>query len=67
MVASGLGARNGILIRTGAALQTMKDVDTVVFDKTGTLTVGKPVVTDVLDVAGGSCEPGHSRFTGSRL
>ncbi|MCE5193815.1 MAG: heavy metal translocating P-type ATPase [Candidatus Cryosericum sp.] len=52
MVASGLGARNGILIRTGAALQTMKDVDTVVFDKTGTLTVGKPVVTDVLDVAG---------------
>ncbi|MGB9666462.1 MAG: heavy metal translocating P-type ATPase [Candidatus Cryosericum sp.] len=51
MVASGLGARNGILIRTGAALQTMKDVDTVVFDKTGTLTVGKPVVTDVVNVA----------------
>lgn len=50
MVASGLGARNGILIRTGAALQTMKEVDTVVFDKTGTLTAGKPVVTDVVNV-----------------
>ena len=50
MVASGLGARNGILIRTGAALQTLKEVDTMVFDKTGTLTTGKPVVTDAVAV-----------------
>jgi Cu+-exporting ATPase len=56
MVASGLGARNGILIRNGAALQTMKEVDTVVFDKTGTLTEGKPVVTDEVDVAGSTAD-----------
>ncbi|MCB5234479.1 MAG: heavy metal translocating P-type ATPase [Candidatus Cloacimonetes bacterium] len=42
MVGSGIGANNGILIRSGEALQRMKDVDTVVFDKTGTLTHGKP-------------------------
>jgi P-type Cu+ transporter len=42
MVGSGLGAQNGILIRSGEALQRMKDVDTVLFDKTGTLTNGKP-------------------------
>ncbi len=32
----------------GAALQTLKDVDTIVFDKTGTITKGKPEVTDVI-------------------
>ncbi|OGG31729.1 ATPase [Candidatus Gottesmanbacteria bacterium RIFCSPLOWO2_02_FULL_40_10] len=48
MVASGLGAENGILIRKGEALQTMKDVKAVVLDKTGTITKGKPDVTDVL-------------------
>lgn len=42
MVGSGIGANNGILIRSGEALQRMKDVDTIVFDKTGTLTHGKP-------------------------
>jgi len=50
MVAGGLGARNGILIRNGAALQTMKEVDTIVFDKTGTLTEGRPIVTDAIDM-----------------
>ena len=48
MVATGEGARNGILIRSAAALETLGKVDTVVLDKTGTLTTGKPVVTDVV-------------------
>lgn len=42
MVGSGIGARKGVLIRNGEALQTMKDVRAMVFDKTGTLTYGKP-------------------------
>jgi Cu+-exporting ATPase len=50
MVSSGLGAKNGILIRNGEAIQTMREVDTIVFDKTGTLTVGKPILTDILDL-----------------
>ncbi len=43
-VGTGLGAKNGILIRSGEALETACRVDTAVFDKTGTLTVGKPAV-----------------------
>lgn len=50
MVSSGLGAKKGILIRNGEAIETMKEVDTIVFDKTGTLTAGKPVVTDIFDL-----------------
>jgi len=46
MVGSGIGAENGILIRTGEAIQAMRDVRVVVFDKTGTLTKGQPEVTD---------------------
>jgi len=42
MVGSGIGANSGILIRSGEALQRMKDVNTILFDKTGTLTHGKP-------------------------
>lgn len=52
MVGSGLGAENGILIRNGAAIQTMSTVDVVVFDKTGTITQGKPEVTDVITAEG---------------
>ena len=48
MVGSGLGAENGILIRNGAAIQTMREVKIIVFDKTGTLTMGKPRVTDIV-------------------
>ena len=44
MVGSGMGARRGILIRKGEAIQTMKNVKIVVFDKTGTITKGKPEV-----------------------
>ncbi|MEX0721594.1 MAG: heavy metal translocating P-type ATPase [Balneolaceae bacterium] len=50
MVGSGLGARNGILIRRGEAIQIMKDVDTIVLDKTGTITNGKPAVTDIISL-----------------
>lgn len=47
MVGTGKGAENGVLIKSGAALETTHTVDTIVFDKTGTLTVGKPTVTDI--------------------
>ena len=47
MVGSGMGAKRGILIRKGEAIQTMKEVKIIVFDKTGTITKGKPEVTDV--------------------
>jgi Cu+-exporting ATPase len=52
MVGSGMGAEHGILIRSGAAIQTLKDVNVVVFDKTGTITKGKPEVTDVATAEG---------------
>ncbi len=47
MVGTGVGAKHGILIKSGDALQTARDIDTVVLDKTGTITEGKPKVTDV--------------------
>lgn len=47
MVGTGKGAENGILIKSGEALEVAHSVDTVVFDKTGTITIGKPVVTDI--------------------
>lgn len=52
MVGNGIGARNGILIKTGEALETVGKVDTVVLDKTGTVTEGTPVVTDVVTAEG---------------
>ena len=45
-VGSGMGAKKGILIRKGEAIQTMKEVKTIVFDKTGTITKGRPEVAD---------------------
>jgi len=48
MVGSGLGAENGILIRSGEAVQTLRDVKAIAFDKTGTITIGKPEVTDII-------------------
>lgn len=47
MVGTGKGAENGILIKSGEALETAHDIDTVVMDKTGTITEGRPRVTDV--------------------
>ncbi len=52
MVASGMGAEHGILIREGFAIQVLKDVKTIVFDKTGTITKGKPEVTDIIPASG---------------
>jgi len=51
MVGTGKGAENGILIKSGEALETAHAIDTVVVDKTGTLTEGKPFVTDVITCA----------------
>ncbi len=52
MVGSGMGAENGVLIRRGEAIQTLKDIKTIVFDKTGTITKGQPEVTDTIPVQG---------------
>lgn len=50
MVGTGKGAENGILIKSGDALETAQSIDTVVLDKTGTITQGAPEVTDVLPI-----------------
>ena len=47
MVGTGVGAGNGILIKTGEALQQAKEIDTVVLDKTGTITSGKLKVEEI--------------------
>lgn len=52
MVGSGVGAKNGILFKTAAALEATGHADMVVLDKTGTITTGKPSVTNLLPVAG---------------
>ena len=51
-VASGLGARHGILVKTGAVLESLSSIDHFVFDKTGTLTEGRPAVTAIASAAG---------------
>jgi Cu+-exporting ATPase len=50
-VGIGKGAENGILIRSGDALQTAKQLDAIVLDKTGTITRGEPALTDVVTTA----------------
>ncbi len=47
-----MGARHGILIRSGEILEVTHSVDTVVLDKTGTVTKGEPAVTEVCPVGG---------------
>jgi Cu+-exporting ATPase len=48
MVGTGKGAENGVLIKSGVALETAYKINTIIFDKTGTITEGKPVVTDIV-------------------
>ncbi len=48
VAAVGAGARRGLLIKGGLALETLAKVDTLVVDKTGTLTSGRPEVTDIV-------------------
>jgi len=52
MVGTGRGAEQGILIKSGEALETAHRVNTIILDKTGTLTRGHPSVTDVIPLNG---------------
>lgn len=52
MVGTGKGAENGVLIRSGEALETAHKIKSIIFDKTGTLTQGKPALTDVVTFNG---------------
>ena len=51
MAAIGQAAKYGVIVKSGAALETMGKVDCVAFDKTGTLTLGKPVVSDAVSAS----------------
>lgn len=52
MVGTGKGAENGVLFKSGEALEIMHKVQIAVFDKTGTITEGKPQVTDIITAEG---------------
>jgi len=56
MVASGKGARSGILFRNAEAIEMLGEVDTLVVDKTGTLTVGRPTVNGITPAGGYAAE-----------
>ena len=50
MVGTGKGAENGILIKSGEALEMAYKINAIVLDKTGTITEGKPMVTDIINL-----------------
>jgi Cu+-exporting ATPase len=56
MVASGRAAQNGVLFRDAAAMDSLRDIDTLVVDKTGTLTEGKPTLKEVVSLGAHSSE-----------
>jgi len=64
MVGAGLGAKHGVLFSDAAAMEHLRQVDTLVVDKTGTLTVGRPSVSQVLP-APGSTEQDVLRYAAS--
>jgi Cu2+-exporting ATPase len=63
-VASGLGARHGILVKNGEVLETLSTIDHFIFDKTGTLTEGKMTITSI-DTADGGWRHGDDDMPGS--
>jgi len=65
MVGTGVGARRGILIKNGEALERGSRIDVVVLDKTGTLTEGRPKVTQVISLAPGMAPDTVLRFAAS--
>lgn len=65
MVGTGVGARRGILIKNGEALERGRQIDVVVLDKTGTLTEGRPTVTDIIAVKDGIDEDEVLRIAAS--
>ena len=64
MVGTGLGARHGILIRSGEILEITHSVDTVVLDKTGTVTEGHPAVTEIVPL---DCGESHLLATAAAI
>ena len=50
IVATGLGAKNGILIRNGESLEIAQKISTIIFDKTGTITEGNPTVKEIVSL-----------------
>lgn len=58
MAAIGQAAKNGVIIKSGEALERMGKADVIAFDKTGTLTYGKPIVSDIILTG----ESGEDRF-----
>ena len=65
MVATGRGARAGVLIRDAGVLESLARADMLVVDKTGTLTAGKPELTEVLGTGGGMAEDEMLRLAAS--
>lgn len=63
MVGGGVGAKNGILYKTAASLETAGRTDIVALDKTGTITKGEPEVTDIMPVNAGADESLHLAFS----
>lgn len=56
MVGTGKGAEQGLLFKSGQALEVLPQIDVMVFDKTGTITQGKPEVTDIVPLSRLSAE-----------